>query len=383
MEIKLKRSTGEYTSIPEFLKFSQTCARQCYSEKDFDELEKEPFNTNNLIDRTLNSGHHSVHEHGHLTFYMKGIPKALAMVFNNEKQYVTSEKSARYTQMKDVKSEQKEKYDKWMTIFERRTREEYPESKYARLYVKDDTGKTPAQKLAQENARYVTSVFTPTKMIHTVNLRQLNFLIYEFEDFIDKFKNGKDLFKSQLADSMIEFLGQVKSFKIEGLKNQTDRHLSFFGNPVEEHFGDVYSTNYLMSLACLAQAHRHRTINYQVAEDIKLGASHGFHVPKIIRNTGLGNEWISDLRYVAGYDFPQAQLISITERGIREDFRSKLILRLCGHAQHEIMERTLSVAKNYAEKDIDKEWLKPKCLQGMQCNSKCIWGGKKALERLI
>jgi len=376
MEIKLKRSTGNYVTIPKFLKFSQTCARQCYSGKDFDELEQESFNQN-LIDQTLGSGHHSVYEHEHLTFYMNGIPKALAMVFNNEKQYVTSEKSARYTQMKDIESEQKVKYDKWMKIFKQEINKIYP------LMSDSEKRETAIQKLAQENARYVTSVFTPTKMVHTINLRQLNFLIYEFENFIDEDKTGKNEFKNWLATSMQEFLQQAKPPKIENLKNQTDRHLSFFGNPIEEHFGDVYSTNYLMSFACLAQAHRHRTINYQIAKDVELGAQYGFHVPKIIRNTDLEKEWVNDLKEIAGYDFPQAQLIKITERGLLEDFRSKLILRLCGHAQHEIMERTLGVAKNYAEKGMDKKWLNPKCIQGIQCNSNCVWGGKKALERLI
>ncbi len=376
MEIKLKRSTGEYLTISEFLKFSQTCARQCYSGKDFDELEQEPFNQD-LIDQTLWSGHHSVYEHGHLTFYMNGIPKAFAMIFNNEKQYVTSEKSARYTQMKDIKLEQKAEYNKWMEIFILEINKIY--------YPMSDSEKrdTAIQKLAQENARYMTSVFTPTKMVHTINLRQLNFLIYEFENFIDENREGDNEFKSRLVNSMQEFLEQVKPLKINDLKNQTDRHLSFFGNPVEEHFGDVYSANYLMSFACLAQAHRHRTINYQVAENVGLGAPYGFHIPKIIRNTGLEKAWVEDLKKIAGYDFPQAQLIKITERGLLEDFRSKLILRLCGQAQHEIMERTLVVAKNYIEKGMDKKWLNPKCLQGMQCDSNCIWGGKKALERLI
>lgn len=69
-----------------------------------------------LMDRMLNSGHHSVFEHVNFTFYFKKIPKMLAMVFNNEKQYSTSEKSARYTQMKGIPKKQRELYDKWMEI---------------------------------------------------------------------------------------------------------------------------------------------------------------------------------------------------------------------------------------------------------------------------
>ena len=47
---------------------------------------------------------------------MKDKLKILAMIINNEKDYSTSEKSARYTKMKLSLKEQ-EIYDKWMSIF--------------------------------------------------------------------------------------------------------------------------------------------------------------------------------------------------------------------------------------------------------------------------
>lgn len=375
MEIELKKSTGEYVSIPDFLKFSQICARQCSSGKDFDELEKEPFNQK-LIDRTIKSGHHSVYGHGSLTFAMKGIPKILAMVLNNEKFLITSEKSARYTQMKDIGDKEKEKYNKWMEILQPEISNVYP-------MLEDNEKRDMAiKKLAQENARYMTSVFTPTNMIHTLPLGQLNHVAYFMEEFIDE-KGDKNEFNKRLSGSLTEFLEQIESLRINGLQNQTDRHLSFFGEPVEEHFGDVYSTNYLMSFAGLAQAHRHRTINYQIIGDIELNDSNMFYVPVIVQKGNLGNEWINDMTQIAKNDFPQAQLIPISERGTKEDFRSKLILRLCGHAQHEIMQKTKEIAEKYVKYGLNKNWLKPKCLQEMKCGGGCVWGGDKALERLV
>ena len=61
------------------------------------------------------------------------------------------------------------------------------------------------------------------------------------------------------------------------------------------------------------------------------------------------------------------------------------MLRLCGHAQYEIMEKTKNIAMKYALNNnyFSEDWLNPKCLQGIVCREKCIWGGKKALEREI
>jgi len=377
MKIELKGSTNGYKTKEEFLKFAQDAARVCYSEKDWDDIKEEPPNSN-LINRTIKSGHHSPYEHIWLNFYMNEMPKALVMVLNNEKQYVTSEKSARYTQMKQVSDEQREKYDKWMKILIPLINKVYPASN------EKDMRDMSIKKLAQENARYMTSVFTPTKMLHTINLRQLNFFMYEFEKFIFENQNGNE-FKKRLASGMREFLEQTKEFIIPDLRNQTDRHLNFFGEPVEEHFGDMYSTNYLMSFAGLAQAHRHRTIEYHVSKEINLGASNGFFIPEIISSDKkLMNEWHGDLEKISRNDFPQAQLLLVSEMGSLRDFRSKMILRLCGHAQYEIMNNTLGTASEYSKtRPKIKNWIRPKCSQGMKCAEPCVWKSDMALERIV
>jgi len=372
-------SEGErHETILELMKFSQACARQCYSDKDFSELSEEGYNPDLIEGRILKSGHHSVFEHINFSIYMNGIPKILAMIFNNEKQYATSEKSARYTKMKDMEPLQREKYDFWMGALIPEIDKIFPQGgdKEAR--------ELNVRKLAQENARYVTSVFTPTKMVHTINWRQLNFLLNEFERG-EIFHSEFDL-TERLVPYMKDFFELTKGLKVEGLENQTDRGLSLFSDRnVETHFGDTYSLQYLMSFAGLAQAHRHRTINYHVSDGTQLQSQLGYFIPKILRDKkDLKEKWLDDLSEVSKGDFPQAQLLKVNERGIIEDFRSKAILRMCGHAQHEIMENTLETAKKYSQYQKENEnALTPKCQQDLKCRGACVWGGKNALERLV
>jgi hypothetical protein len=380
MKIELIGSTNNLEELENMKKFSYGNGRICYTEKDWEEVKKELVKKE-LLDSMLNSGHHSIFEHMNLGLYLDGIKKILAMVLNNEKQYATSEKSARYTKMKDIDPIQNEKYEKWMDILVPKIEKVYPEL--------DDKEKRDIaiKKLAKENARYMTSVFTPTKMTHTINLRQLNFIIDKFEKYYETNGNSGDDFKKRISQEMKEFVSQTKRFKVEGLQNQTDRHLSLF-NPrnVGIHFGDVYSTQYYMSFASLAQAQRHRTINYNIIKGLELDAPQGFFIPKIIReNNHLDWGWVKDLNEIARTDYPQAQLLKVGERGIIEDFRSKCFLRICGHAMYETMQNTLETAREYTQyqEEYGKKALKPKCLQEIKCPSPCVWKGKRALERIV
>jgi hypothetical protein len=70
----------------------------CYMEHTYDDIVNEnPANTIKRINQTLNTGHHSVDDHLQMSYELRNIPKILAMMLNNESQYTTSEKSARYT----------------------------------------------------------------------------------------------------------------------------------------------------------------------------------------------------------------------------------------------------------------------------------------------
>lgn len=381
MKISLISATGNLKEKEKMLESGQKYARVCYTEKSWDELQGEAPNER-LLEQLLNSGHHSVFEHVNLTFNFDGLPKILAMIFNNEKQYATSEKSARYTVMSDIEPEQKKLFDEWKDILIPAIDEIYP--------LMDDAGtrEKNIKKIAQENARYMTSIFTPTKMVHTINLRQLNFIQQEFEEFIQNPLIQYDYFTSKIGGFIHYFLEQTEQFRVEGLNNQTDRHLSLFDNTLltpSNQFGDNYSRKYFMSFAGLAQAHRHRTIKYNILSGTDLGAPNGFFIPPILRKNKLEREWVADLENIAEKDIPQAQLLEVYERGTIEDFRSKALLRICGHAQLEIMQNTKKTASVY-EPYLDaygEHSLEPKCMQGMKCASPCVWGGKRALDRLI
>ena len=101
----------------EYNLFGGRLAGICYMPHDFATLKNEPINkTKDRANGTKSSGHHSVFEHAYITFYMEGIPKLFAMLLNNEKVYTTSEKSARYTNMK-LEGIEEELYNKWLNKF--------------------------------------------------------------------------------------------------------------------------------------------------------------------------------------------------------------------------------------------------------------------------
>jgi len=376
MKIEVIATTNGLKNIQEIMEFCRPCGRVCYSEKDFSEVLREPYRPE-FIEGLIHRGHHSVFEHFNVTFYATDLPKITAMVLNNERQMASSEKSARYTQMKVEDKLQQEKYDKWMGLLTPLIYKEYPQ-------MKDPKKRDEAiKKLAQENARYMTSVFTPTKLVHTVNLRQINFLMSQFDAFYQDNYNGSNGLKSQLASSLKEFSDKMSQFRDPELTNQTDRHLSLFtDNAVEEHFGSSYSTSYHLSFAGLAQAHRHRTIEYSIVNS-SLDTSL-FFIPKIVSLNNLSETWLEDLEQIASNDYPQGQLVKVNEQGTFDNFNSKRILRLCGHAQHEIMNSTLETAIRYASDYPQAEkFLTPYCKQDKVCKEPCVWGPLNALERII
>ena len=98
----------------------------CYMKDDFDAILAEPrTRTMNRVKGTVGSGHHSVSGHASYCLVLEGLPKIIAMLLNNEKDYNTSEKSARYTKMETTEEEQRI-YDKWITIFQVLIKAKYP-----------------------------------------------------------------------------------------------------------------------------------------------------------------------------------------------------------------------------------------------------------------
>ena len=380
MKIKVLASTKVGYVMPkeEALNFSGKSAGICYLPENVEILFAEkPEKTQRRYNGNIKSGHHSVFGHPTYSLCLEGIPKILAMILNNEKMYNTSEKSARYTHMEPSEQE-KELYEKWIEIYQKEIIKKYPDFDEKRVL-----------KLAQENARYLISVFTPaTVMEYTVNFMQLNYIINWSKDYIENEKDTK--FSLKLKEVLKEFLKQLPDLEVEGLDSKVKgRSFSIFAKRERaEEFGENYSTNYVASFAQLAQAQRHRTLAYEM----KLPEKADFYVPPIIRNTELETEWLKDISSLEDF-YPQGMLVQVNERGPIENFVLKCMERLCGAAQLEIMEQTDSIMKKYLDATKDNkvlnEYLLPyskgaRCtFPGWRCTAPCIFGGKGAMNRLI
>ena len=360
------------------LMLSGKFAGVCYDLEGYNKLKDESEEkTKKRITLTKDNGHHSVYDHIYMSLNITNIPKILAMVLNNEKEYTTSEKSARYTPIKVsddsiISKKEIELYEKWLKIFEFKIKEVYKE-------VFSDSKIT---KLAQENARYLITVFMPTTMIYTTSLRQINYIVSWFKKYIKEHANND--FSCKLSKYMQEFIDELEKLNIldDGLlKNEKNRSISLFGSNLkdkEEYFGDVYATVYEGSFAMLAQAQRHRTIDYK----IEINDDNKFFIPPILLDDNtLKNEWLKDIKSVKGV-YPCGQLITIFERGTYENFILKCKERLCSCAQLEIMNQTKNTLHKYSValeknnnplKDDIKSYLKgARCtFKDFVCYNKC------------
>lgn len=376
----------------EVLNLSGKIAGVCYDKEGFNHLINEPQEkTDRRIFMTLNNGHHSVYDHTYINFNIQNIPKILAMVLNNEKQYTTSEKSARYTKITPgensvITKEEVDLYNKWLGLFESKIAKEYGNI-LSSLKIK---------KLAQENARYLVTVFMPTQMIYTTSLRQINYMASWIASYIEDNKNNVNYFESKLSKAMGEFLKELERLNVlvpELMSNEKHRKLSLFGSNLEqisELFSNVYETTYMGSFASLAQAQRHRTLDYQM----EMLDKKEYYVPPILENDSyLKDEWLEDINKV-GWVIPQGELILISEMGKYEDFILKCKERLCSAAQVEIMHQTrdtLARYKKYLEdhnnalaSDIVKYSHGPRCtFPDYECPSDCKLGPVKKLDRRV
>ena len=350
-------------------------ANICYTQKSYDEILEEP------IEKTfiraygnIDNRHHSVFGHDSIELYFEGIPKIIAMLINNEKEYNTSEKSGRYTTMFGSEKEN-ELYNKWKEIFEREIKEEYPNEPYL-------TDKMITKK-AMENSRYLLPIFMRTKMKYTTSFRQLNYLY----DFANKFieEDTTDKLKLAIKPYMEEFRDALKStgFINEGIKEYRNRSFSLIqeDNSFDDIFSRCYSVNYDSTFPALADLQRHRSLDYSLS----LKDERDFYVPKIIRDkSDLVREWKDDMDSVS--DFPQGLLVNVNETGKYEDFIMKLYERLCTAAQLEVCDITketltkyikaLEISKLQSDRKILEEMKKyaigARCtFEGFDCPSPC------------
>ena len=382
IQIKVIASTKPQYQVPkeDTLIVGGQCAGICYLDGTRDVFKEDKKKTLKRVDMTLNNGHHSVYEHSTVSLHIQNLPKILSIFLVSEKQYSASIKSGRYTRMDKVSKEEKILYDKWIDIFERRIGEVYPQVP-ERLRTK----------LSMENARYLTSVFTPTQGIYTFNIRQLNYIINWFREYVDRNKDSTNYFVKNLSKAMTEFIDVTSIYHVDGMVSGKERNLSLFKKdyiPYDEYFRETYSTNYNVSFVQLEQILRHRTLNYTILEDISKVPTK-FFVPPILEGTELEKEWLDDAKSIKGV-YPNATMFEINERGTVENFILKCYERLCGSAQLETMLQTKDTLQKYidnSEGSIREEvtkYMSSCCMYtGKTCKMPCVWGGKRGIERKI
>lgn len=372
------------------LLFSGRIAGVCYDKEGYEHLEKEDIsNTQKRINNTLENDHHSVYDHIMINFNIVGIPKILAMVLNNEHQYTTSEKSARYTNVTykngSILTEREVTlYNKWNERFKELIKENYPD--FTNFKIKT---------LAQENARYLITVFVPTEMVYSTTLRQINYIASIMQKYIEDHNESNDYLEKNLSLCMQDFIKELDRLNVLDkrlMHNSKNRSISLFGKDLEkreEIFSHIYSVNYEASYASLAQAQRHRTLFYQME---RMDEKKYFVPPILNKKEEYIKEWTQDIKSVSNV-VPQGEIILINETGTYDNFILKTKERLCTAAQLEVMKATrdtllkykdaLEKNDHYLKEDIKKYVKGARCTFGYNCTKKCNFKEGITLEREI
>ena len=350
--IKVRIENQEYLNdngtlnIDKALTFVGHIAGICYAEEGYDSvLEEDIEKTLKRANDTIGRGHHSVVGHLPVNLYIKGQSKLMSMILNNEKEYNTSERSLRYTSVKAsndsiISEREVYLYNKWVDILKIEIVKKYP-NQFKNFKIRT---------LAQENARKMVTVFMPTEMIYTTNLRQLNYIASWMLKYIKQNEiNPGTYLDSTLAAEMKEFLAELERLNllIPGLMiNEKCRGISLFGTNLsarQEYYGDIYLTKYKAPFDEVAQAHRHRTINYQ----IEIPSVSEYAIPEIIKdNEGLVEEWIKDISSLNEI-IPIGTMVDVVEWGDFDGFILKCKERLCSCAQLDVMKTTRNTLMNY------------------------------------
>lgn len=341
------------------------------------------------------SGHYSVYEHVWINFIIK-CPKIVAMVLNSLGFYATSEKSARYTKMSELSDIEKEKYDKWMNIFIQliAEKEANKENKHTDKEI---------EKLAMENARYMTSVFTETTMEYSMPYNRIQLLIRWIDEFTsnvinlqlmlsdDKFDssilyniyNSIDFYSKlsteliNLSECLLDATGLSKTELLNDHKNMSIDLFSLIENyrlyktytpdinkddefikawlncstanyinhsKLLRYIDGVYSATYYLSFAGFAQAQRHRTLSYNILDILP-----NIYIPEIIKNNSSVTEWVLDFKELYNNKlYPQGTMLTVRERGTFKNFALKCKERMCNRAQFEIYDATRIILYNFA-----------------------------------
>ena len=377
MKVKVIASTHpNYKASKEaFDIFGGHAAGVCYMQSDFKTLRSEDKEkTLKRVKLCKDGGHHSVFDHTSVTLYLDKIPRVIEMLLDNERYMVSSVKSGRYT-LHPLPAKEQVLYDKWYARFKQLIRDEYA-AKFPKFFTE-----SRIDKLALENARYVTGMFTLVSMVHTTSYRQLNYVYGFIRDFLAKDSDNKMIKK--LKPYLVKFLAQLdKTGYIDEalVNNGKGRVLSVFNEyKPSEYFGDVYCARYECSIAVFMHLNRHRTLKHHIGAPVVTG----FYVPELIRDDKeLHAEWLCDLRSVKA-NWPQAMMVEVSEMGNLDDFILKVIERKCSVVMLETTRvvndlliryhRVLDATQHARAADLGRFLQGSKCLAGVKCAMPCAF----------
>lgn len=386
---------------PEELNYEQTVLSgkfggTCYAREGYATIRTQPVEKAlRRAESTAGRGHHSVFQHGMVNMEII-CPKIIAMLLNSVGVSNTSEKSARYTQMKPETPKEQEFYQKWHDIIYQEIVKHY-EGRFTEKEM---------DKLAYENARYMISVFCETSMVYSLPFRNIFYVM----DWIERMKKNLQTMEGSFNRRLYQELVSLKEafLSVVGRENFHDNKNEYFRfMPVQatgeydddnqEYYGDVYTAKFLASFAQVAQEQRHRTTRVKINFSGKTPGEFGFFVPPILRGTDCEKDWLADIEQI-GEVYPQGMLVSVTEQGLFEDFALKCKERMCGRAQLEIMQVSERILEKFIQnrENLSKanrkrleqmtEEEKPCARCGYQdfvCQEGCTWGKKEAMIRLI
>lgn len=332
-----------------------------------------------LINRglsTIYSDHTTPSEHQNITLELTGIPKIVCMILNNEKQYSADERSLRYTEVEPneyITEKEKMLYDKWLIKLEKIIWDKYKDFYMHQSKDNEIRAKKAIHKIAQENARYMISVFMPTSISYTVPWIQINKIMVYMMRIIDKPMNELE---EMLVPYLKEFINlcneknvsitknsiyevansnslvKEKLYKnhpeIEGYqgsnefiyKNNKNIDLSLFAYRnkfsainSDNEYGYTISYNNYESWACLAQEHRHRTLNCEMLIPDEFFS----YIPPVFNcDYELVTDWIRDMDSVQRF-YPQGQMVKVNRiASLKNIIKFVSQERSCTRAQLEI-----------------------------------------------
>lgn len=313
----------EQKSLEDTLNYLGKQAGVCYLSEPYANMEHKVQKNIKRCKQALALGHHSIAEHLHVTLLLEDIPKYLAMWLNTQGVYSTSEKSGRYTDISQGLSlTEAALYKKWVEILKPEIKRKYTQLNEAEV-----------ARHAMENGRYMLSMYIPTTMVYTTNMRQWGYICRRLERLLqqptvlpEEAEAAELLLKKLKEVQILDCLQLQELYPRPLMRQELKRVTEIPCNYCAE--SNNYTAGYTASTVAVAQLIRHRTVKYTMGI-----IPNAYYTPPIVQSMGKESEWLKD---IATVDSPQGQLWLVREQGNLFALREKARERLCGRAQLEV-----------------------------------------------